>query len=59
MHETITKRTIWVVKCDCDPEKGLHKEFTEDPPRECLCANCGKWISPTEESYTGKDKFDK
>jgi hypothetical protein len=58
MVEKVTKRTIWVAKCDCDPEKGANKTYTENPPRETLCDNCRKWITPVEESYTGKDKFD-
>jgi len=59
MHETITRRIVWVAKCTCDPEKGLDRIFTEDPPRECQCLNCNEWITPKQESYTGQDKFDK
>ena len=58
--EIVTKRTIWVVKCDCKgPEEDqFTKMWTEEPPREARCPHCGKWHEPKEETYIGKDKFD-
>lgn len=58
-YETVVKRTIWVAECDCQPEDRFRKIYTENPPRECQCPNCKKWVEPKEESYAGKDRFDK
>lgn len=52
-YETLTKRTIWVAKCDsCDDQK---ESVTDPPPKERLCIKCNKWIPYVEESYIGSD----
>lgn len=57
MHETLIKRTIWVVQCDCDPVDKFRKIWDNDPPKSFMCPKCSKWHDPIEESYIGKDKF--
>lgn len=62
MHETLIKRTIWVAECNCNEGKEqdkFRKIFDINPPRDVMCTFCHKWIEPKEESYIGKDKFDK
>lgn len=57
MHEIVTKRVIWVAECDCNPEEKFRKMWIQNPPRECQCPLCGKWIVPKEDIYIGKDRF--
>lgn len=58
--ERMTKRTIWTFDCPiCDYRKVYHK----DPPKELVCPACHggghtEWMTPKEESWTGKDRFD-
>jgi hypothetical protein len=48
-YEIQVKRTIYVSQCEC----GDKDVRTENPPKERLCQNCGKWVPYKEESYTG------
>jgi hypothetical protein len=53
MKETLTKRTVWVAKCNC----GFSDVKAEDAPRETFCNTCMKWVPYVKESYTGQDRF--
>lgn len=57
MEEKLTKRTIFVAKCDCDKEDPFYTIKLESPPREILCPKCGTWIPFVMESWIGNDKF--
>lgn len=59
MQESLVKRTIWVAECDCNPDDKFRKIYEVDPPRETLCPLCKEWVTPKEETYVGKDRFDK
>lgn len=59
MHETLIKRTIYVIECSCNPEDKFRKIFENDPPRDMQCPHCGSWVEPVEESYIGKERLDK
>lgn len=54
----MVKRTLWVFTC---PVCSYRKEYVDNPPKELRCPSCSEvetvWIAPTEESFTGPDKF--
>lgn len=54
-HEVLIKRTIYVAKCEC----GWHREVAENPPRQSLCPDCGKWVEYEESSYIGPSLSDR
>lgn len=54
--EKLTKRTIYVANC---PKCGESDVKDDNPPRERYCNNCQEWAKYEEQSYIGKDRFDK
>ena len=55
VYEHQIKRTIYVAKCNCDPNEPFQDIRSSNPPRETMCPKCRTWVSFHEETATSPE----